>query len=352
MNGTAAFQALVRAYLDYHPVRELTEHAPADPRIDGTRRLWFEQRWGRRATYLELDDRSYRDVRLRNMIGRDDTGERADNPARTMLGKAQLAWAEERLRAAQREGITWKIVAISSPIDEAGGDLGTGKDGGKSWAGGYRAERDELLRFLDREGIRNVVFLTTDDHLIRVNALWYREDGAAPGTHGTRRAGNAITIVAGPMGAGGPDVVLNHDFEGGPDCPSTAALFALALPAMGEHALADCIAAHEREQGLHPLGLPAETPGLANVWREGHQRAAGEAPGPVDFFSRDTFNWCEIDIDGASGLLHAELRGIRSYPASAFPEADEANPVHTILSFDLAPEAAPISGSPSTVPGR
>jgi hypothetical protein len=110
------------------------------------------------------------------------------------------------------------------------------------------------------------------------------------------------------------------------------------MPAMGEHALADCIASHQERQGLAHLGLRADFPGLSHVAREGH---AENSVGPVDFFSRDTFNYCELSVDAASANLHVELRGIRAYPASSFPEPDPSNPVHTILSFEIAPAGSP-----------
>jgi alkaline phosphatase D len=336
MNHSEEFRTLVRAYADYHPIREVLQHEPGDARSDGTLRLWFEQRWGRLLTFVNLDDRSYRDARLRSGSARDDDGERADNPGRTMLGSVQLAWVQRTLAQAQRDGVTWKIVAVSSPIDETGGDFGDDTDGGKSWAGGYRAERRELLSFIAREGIDNVVFITTDDHLIRVNPLWYPDAAPRPEQRAAHRAGNSFTIVAGPIGAAGPDMMASHEFDGGPDCPSIGALFALAMPLMGERRLANCIASHEMRQGLHPLGLPAGFPGLRNVRREG--KPAGP-PEPVDFFSRDTFNYCEITVAADTGVLRVELRGIRAYPASTFAEADPSNPVHEILSFEIAPRS-------------
>ena len=347
INHTEGFRALVRAYADYQPVREILESDPADPRIDGTLRLWFEQRWGRLLTFVNLDDRSYRDVRLRG-LGGDDAGPRADDPHRTMLGRAQLEWAKATLARAQREGVVWKIVAVSSPIDENGGDWGDGEDGGKSWIGGYRAERNELLSFLAREHIDNVVFITTDDHLFRVNELFYSNPGATGPRHQDRLLPNAFSIVAGPMGAAGPDLMESHAFDGGSDCPAIAGLpFGLGMTSLSERHLANCIADRQRRRGIHPIGLPPEFPGLRKVWREG--RPEGAPPEPVDFFSRDTFNWCVLEVDAASAVLRVELLGLRAYPASTFPEADPAaNPVHPILSF----EVAPVSGSPARAPSR
>jgi phosphodiesterase/alkaline phosphatase D-like protein len=79
----------------------------------------------------------------------DDTGSRADNPNRTFLGATQLAWLKQTLLAGQNNGTTWKFVSVSDPIDQLGpigGSLsGTltsvNADGGKSYMGGYRAER-------------------------------------------------------------------------------------------------------------------------------------------------------------------------------------------------------------------
>jgi phosphodiesterase/alkaline phosphatase D-like protein len=50
-------------------------------------------------------------------------------------------------------------------------------DGGKSWMGGYRAERNALLKFIAQNQITNVVFLATDDHQNRINELLYSPTG-------------------------------------------------------------------------------------------------------------------------------------------------------------------------------
>ena len=65
-----------------------------------------------------------------------------------MLGKTQLAWLERALDDAQKQGVTWKIVAISSPIDHVGPfGLIFPCDGPKTSIGGYRAERTRLLKY-------------------------------------------------------------------------------------------------------------------------------------------------------------------------------------------------------------
>ena len=107
--------------------------SPADPRSDRTPKLYFAQRWGASSLYIQTDDRSYRDIRLSKPTSpganttMDDLGPRADNPNRTMLGAPQLQWLEHTLSQAQSDGIPWKFVVISSPIDQVGTRSATGR---------------------------------------------------------------------------------------------------------------------------------------------------------------------------------------------------------------------------------
>src|SRR5262249_9884033 len=143
-----------KAFFDYHPTRAgldaslsstgATVVAPGDARSNGTPLQYFAQQEGKNAIYIQLDDRTYRDARLGLVGGGDDvTSSRRLNPSRTMLGATQLAWVEQTLLDAQKAGTPWKFVAISTPIDQTG----PAQDG-KSWFGGYAAERNELLKFI------------------------------------------------------------------------------------------------------------------------------------------------------------------------------------------------------------
>jgi phosphodiesterase/alkaline phosphatase D-like protein len=95
-------------------------NAPSDPRTNGTRQLYFAQQWGRNAIFINTDCRSYRDIRMKTAMNADETGTRANNPNRTMLGATQLAWLEQTLLDAERTGTTWKFINISDPIDQIG----------------------------------------------------------------------------------------------------------------------------------------------------------------------------------------------------------------------------------------
>jgi phosphodiesterase/alkaline phosphatase D-like protein len=59
-----------------------------------------------------------------------------------MLGSTQFQWLEATLLKAQKDRIPRKFVVVSSPIDQVAGRQAPD---GKSWWGGYRAERDRVL---------------------------------------------------------------------------------------------------------------------------------------------------------------------------------------------------------------
>jgi hypothetical protein len=78
MNRTLGFQTLLQAYDDYQPIRQTTVTAPDDPRTDGTQQMYFAQPWGANSIFFNLDDCSYRDIRLKTPGGADD--ERPSRP--------------------------------------------------------------------------------------------------------------------------------------------------------------------------------------------------------------------------------------------------------------------------------
>jgi hypothetical protein len=341
----------------------------------------------------------------------DDTGARADNPDRTMLGATQLAWLEQTLLAAEHGGPTWKFINISDPIDQIGpiggnltlndaptaaeyGTLGnittitttadsSGKtvtvastvglvvgqpvsganvaagtliasintdgttftinntptpspipsgttltlsgaasayspvtnDGGKSWIGGYRAERNALLKFIADHRIINVVFLATDDHQNRINELTYSPTGQTGVQASYVKVPYCFEIVCGPLGATGPDLISNHSFS-------------LAKK------LADSIAYAEIAEGIEPIGL-AGYPGLRNVTRLGDP-AADTLRQPADFYSPDTFNYNVLDVSADGKTLTVTSYGINSTVQNGFVEYDPVgNPERVLFSFQI-----------------
>jgi phosphodiesterase/alkaline phosphatase D-like protein len=316
INDSTGFKTLVQAYSNYQPIREKTVSAPNDARTDGTQQLYLAQQWGRNSVFLNLDTRSYRDVRLKQANGStDDTGSRADNPDRTMLGKTQLAWLKQTLLDAQKNGTIWKFVATSDPIDQIGA-IGSGEDGGKSWIGGYRAERNDLLKFIADNQIKNVVFMATDDHQTRINELTYTDNGVV------KVLPNAISVVDGPIGATGPDLVTNHAFSNLQTLASTQAKNQIAA-------------------NVNPVGLDSKTTSFKNLKRDKDGiltpvTLTGDATvDAVNFYSPDTFNYTIFDISPDGKTLNVNVQGINSYAKNTFPEPSTTGPVRDILSFSL-----------------
>jgi len=316
MNRTPGFEALLQAYRDFQPIRERRVSAPGDCRSDGTWQLYFAERWGANSIFVNVDTRSYRDIEMEQGGSGEATKARADNPARTMLGATQFEWLQRVLLDAQSQGVTWKFVAISSPIDEVGQVpiWGTyAPDGGKSWIGGYRAERSKLLKFIADNRIDHVVFLTTDDHHNRVNRLSYLADPSDPKSR--KWVPGAFTVVAGPIGATGPSSFVDHSY--------------------GRAKIeADKLVAAERAAGIEPFGLPPQFPGLKQVFREGNPDA-DTLRGPADFLSPDSFNYVTLEISADGKSLNVDTWGVDSYPPNRFPEPNEIAAPRRILGFRI-----------------
>jgi phosphodiesterase/alkaline phosphatase D-like protein len=332
MNKSVGFQTLQRVYLNYQPVKERGLIATGtDARTDGTPLLFFAQPWGHNAVFINADDRTYRDIRIKTAANADDTGPRAANTNRTMLGATQFAWLKQSLLESEHAGIAWKIVVISDPIDQIGpiggalnsvtngGNVGyapVASDGGKSWIGGYRFERNALLKFIADNHIYNVVFLATDDHQNRVNELTYSPSGATEDQSTYVPVPHCFSIVDGPLGATGPDLVTNHTFA-------------------NNKLIVDSIASAQIAAGVDAIGLASNYPGLHNIFRENDPQA-DTLRQPVDFYSPDTFNFNTLDISADGATLTVSSIGINSYPVNSRPEYDAINnPARQLFSFQV-----------------
>jgi acid phosphatase len=333
MNKSLGFQTLERVFLNYQPIKERgLISASGDPRTDGTPQLYSSQQWGRNAIFINTDARSYRDIRMKTQANADDTtAPRANNTLRTYLGATQLAWLEQALLNAESAGTPWKFVTTSDPMDQIGPIGGAlsgvvnssgnvayapvSSDGGKSWMGGYRAERNALLKFIADHQIKNVVFLTTDDHQNRINELTYSPSGQTEVQSSYVKVPYCFQIVCGPLGATGPDLFLNHDFN-------------------SVKTMVDSFVTAQQAAGIEPFGLQGY-PGLHNVVREGDVNA-GTSPSAVDFYSPDTFNYNTLDVSADGKTLTVRSIGINSTAQNAALEYDPVNnPARQIFSFQV-----------------
>jgi len=337
VNKSDGYKVFMKAYNSYQTVREEMVVAPGDARSDGTQKLYSLQNWGKNVSFINTDDRSYRDVRLKSTGNNDDTpasyvnaagsivgtpSNRWADPNRTMFGATQFGWLKQTLLEQQASGQVWKVVAISSPIDQAG------NDGGKSFYAGYQSERNSLLKFIADNNIQNVVFLSTDDHLTRINQLWYSDAGVM-------KLSGAFTIVTGPLGATGPDTVTNHSF----------ANLANISTAVTTRLTQENLALNGGQAG-NQLGLKDFGARVNNIKRDRDgvlldgSVATGGRFDPVNFLSPDTFAYTNLDVD-VDGTLKVSVWGIDSYTANSFPQTSPS--ARVIMSFDVTAVPEPAS---------
>lgn len=137
-----------RAFFDYNPVAI---------NADDPERIYRACRYGPLLDVIGWDMRSYRSA---------NSGNRAATPGTdVILGGPQLAWVKQRLAASRS---TWKVIVSDMPIGLVVGDgpdryeaVANG-DGGAAL--GRELEIADLLAFVKRERIRNVLFVTADVH--------------------------------------------------------------------------------------------------------------------------------------------------------------------------------------------
>lgn len=163
----------LQAFREYNPA---PIHA-ADPK-----RLYRALRWGEHAELFILDTRQYRDS--------NSAPDRDDQP-KTMLGAAQRAWLQQALKASDA---TWKIIVSSVPLSVPTGL--PGKRDGWASAGdrtGFSRELAAIVRAQRADGVKNVLWITTDVHFAAV--FRYTPDAKAPefAFH---------EVITGPLSAG------------------------------------------------------------------------------------------------------------------------------------------------------
>ena len=305
VNQSQGFKDRIQAYREYQPVAATLISNSSDLRQLQTYQFYRTIPWGANLTLFVVDDRSYRDNRLVN----------ADDPAaascdRTMLGAAQLKWLEDSLLQAQQAQTTWKLVTISSPIQQLGtaAEIGNDQDSTKSWPGDYACERNKLLGFIDQNAIDNVVFITTDNHYTVINNLMYN---TTPGDLKSplKPVRNAIEILTGPIGAGpgNPTSKLTVDTTGLSARDADRKILAVWN---GDQPNSNGQLKGLKQAGLDPIGLQ-DYPGLVadSVSAIGIPAGTIEA---ANFASLNTFAYAVLNFDKTS--LTVTVKG---FPAIA-----------------------------------
>src|SRR5262249_33103710 len=158
----------------------------------------------------------------------------------------------------------------------------------------------------------NVVFLATDDHQNRINELLYSPTGQTGDQASYVKVPYCFSIVCGPLGATGPDLISNHSFW-------------LAKK------LADSIANAQTAANIEPIGLDGY-PGLNHVSLGDPD--ADELRQPADFYSPDTFNYNVLEVSADGKRLTVTSYGINSTVQNGFVEYDPINnPERVLFSF-------------------
>jgi alkaline phosphatase D len=182
-----------RAFLDYSPMR------PFDARE--SQRVYRSYSYGPLLEVFVLDMRSYRGPNSANLQAQ-------QSAATAFLGEEQLDWLKASLKKSRA---VWKVVAADMPLGLNVGD-GVTSTGQPQWeavangepggAKGRELEFAELLSYLKRHRVRNVVWLTADVHYCA--AHFYDPARAA-----FRDFDAFWEFVAGPLNAGtfGPNVL-------------------------------------------------------------------------------------------------------------------------------------------------
>ena len=182
-----------QAFLEYAPLRFQRQGR------DG--RIYRKVAYGPLLDVFVLDMRSYRGGNSANLQAR-------RSAATDFLGREQLQWLKRELRGSRAQ---WKVIAADMPIglcvpdgkDAQGRDrweaIANGNDGA---ALGRELEIADLLRFVQRAGVRNTVWLTADVHYCA--AHHYSPERAA-----FKDFAPFWEFVAGPLNAGsfGPNAL-------------------------------------------------------------------------------------------------------------------------------------------------
>jgi alkaline phosphatase D len=137
-----------RAFLEYVPIR--TGGSPSA-------RIYRAFNYGPSLEVIMLDERSYRGPNTANRQSR-------VSAETAFLGTGQLSWVKRRLLLSRA---TWKIIASDMPMGLIVKDGKTAFENAANGNGpalGRELEIADLLRFIKRQRIKNVVWLTADVH--------------------------------------------------------------------------------------------------------------------------------------------------------------------------------------------
>jgi alkaline phosphatase D len=151
----------------------LFEHQPISAGARGLDRLWRRFSFGKTVELFVLDCRGERLPSTRQ-----------SNDA-IYLSRAQMDWLKQGLADSPA---MWKLIANSVPIGEFPGQSALNND---AWPA-YKAQRTEILEFIDQKPVSGVVWVSGDFHFGSIGRVSPNGAGA-----------NQLEILAGPGGQSG-----------------------------------------------------------------------------------------------------------------------------------------------------
>jgi alkaline phosphatase D len=143
--------AAVQAFFEWMPIRE--------DRATRQLRIYRSFAFGDLADLVMLDTRL---VDRDQQAPRREAVEVVDDPARTLLGRAQEQWLFEELAASKRAGVSWQLLGQQVMFGQTSRPGATA--GSTDTWDGYRPARQRVLDAIAAQKLTNVVVLTGDVH--------------------------------------------------------------------------------------------------------------------------------------------------------------------------------------------
>jgi len=301
INETNLFRTGLRAFTEYNPMLRSTYAQTGDPRTAFKRKLYRKQRYGGDASIFMLDARSFRDVGLppadlTNPNSVLNFLVSSFNPARTMLGRAQVEELKADLSEAEQQGVKWKFVFVPEPMQNLGVLAASDR------FEGYAAERTEILNHVATNGIKNVVFVAADIHGTLVNDLTYQ---LLPG--GAQIPTNAFEITTGAIAYDAPfgPTVVGLAAQLGLVSPTDYQTY-LSLPTQFKDLFVQQLVDTQLSQlGYTPVGLQGSAVNATLV-------AGG-------YVATHVYGWSEFEIAPQTGLLTVTTYGVDPATPTATP---------------------------------
>ncbi len=335
INDTRLYENGMRAFQEYNPLRNEFYGDTGSERTAFERKLYRYNGYGSDAAVMVLDARSFRDQALPEVENPFDQAEviaflnDSFDPDRTMLGQVQLDELMDDLLEAQDSGITWKFVLMPEPIQNLG--VAAAADRYE----GYAAERTRLLRFIDLNGIENVVFIAADLHGTLVNNLTYQDFPFGPQIPTT-----AFEIITGAVAFDAPfgPSVVELAASLGLLSPADEAFYNAAPRSLKDQFVEGLVNSQIIPLGYDPLGLDQNLPIVDGIPSADSLIDATLLEG--NYTAVHTYGWTEFEIDPDYQTLTVTTYGIDAYSEEellADPTAVLARSPEVISRFEVTP---------------